>query len=323
MMNLHRNPQKENWTGRSTEAHAYWHQLVQLKEDLLLSHAEQRTVGLLGYAVEEGVRRNLGRVGTAAAPNAIRKILGTLAYHLPTNLGMYDYGDILVHDDQLEKTHDFVTDIVYRLLKTNHLPVLLGGGHDLAYAHGRAVFKYVSDNKKKLGIINMDAHFDLKPLVNGSAHSGSPFMQLAQEFPNDFHYLVLGIQRAANPRSLFQTASELSCNYLEMESFHPGNWEMIQKSLQSFLNKVDHIYLSIDLDGFSSAYAPGVSAPSPLGFSPELAFKVFDFLTGSKKIISMDVVEMNPSYDQDNATARLAARCVEYLVRSIAQRSIY
>jgi len=69
------------------------------------------------------------------------------------------------------------------------------------------------------------------------------------------------------------------------------------------------------MDGFSSAYSPGVSAPSPMGFTPEIAFKVFELITKSKKMISLDVTEMNPTYDQDNATARLAARCVEYVAR--------
>jgi formiminoglutamase len=52
-----------------------------------------------------------------------------------------------------------------------------------------------------------------------------------------------------------------------------------------------------------------------MGFDPEVAFKVFDLIAKSKKLISLDVVELNPTYDQDQATARLAARCVEYVLR--------
>jgi formiminoglutamase len=46
-----------------------------------------------------------------------------------------------------------------------------------------------------------------------------------------------------------------------------------------------------------------------------VAFKVFDLIAKSKKLIGLDVVELNPTYDQDQATARLAARCVEYVLR--------
>ena len=76
---------------------------------------------------------------------------------------------------------------------------------------------------------------------------------------------------------------------------------------------MDHLYLTIDLDGFSSAYAPGVSAPSPLGFSPNIVEKVVELIVGSGKLISTDIVELNPVFDLDASTARLAGRLVEML----------
>ncbi|MFI8606321.1 arginase family protein [Cellulophaga baltica] len=68
------------------------------------------------------------------------------------------------------------------------------------------------------------------------------------------------------------------------------------------------------MDGFSSAYSPGVSAPSPLGFTPHFVFKMLDFLMDTNKVISCDIVEVNPSLDRDNITSNLAARLVDYVV---------
>jgi len=215
----------------------------------------------------------------------------------------------------LEASHQVITELTYQLLQSAHFPVWLGGGHDLAFAHGSAVLKYSQEQGKKLGIINLDAHFDLRPLVDGKRHSGSPFYQLASNHPSQFHYLALGIQRAANPKSLFQAADQVQAKYLVMEDFRLKHWEYIEEQICWFLDQVDSLYLSVDMDGFSSAFAPGVSAPSPMGFDPEVAFKVFDLVAKSKKLISLDVVELNPVYDQDLATARLAARCVEYILR--------
>ncbi|MFT5773842.1 MAG: formiminoglutamase, partial [Algoriphagus sp.] len=138
-----------------------------------------------------------------------------------------------------------------------------------------------------------------------------------QEHPTQFHYLCLGIQRAANPRSLFETANQTNTKWMAMEDFRMNNWEVIQEKILWFLDSVNKVYLSIDMDGFSSAFAPGVSAPSPMGFSPDIAFKVFELIASSKKLISLDVIELNPTYDQDQATARLAARCTEYILRKI------
>lgn len=316
-MNLHQNPSPYHWSGRKSEELDYWHQAVKTVSNLNLVQNAEKKVGILGYAGEEGVIRNQGRLGTLEGPAAIRKMLGSVAYHLPENLPLLDYGDIFTINQDLEASHDAISKITYDLLKTNHFPVLLGGGHDLAYAHGRGVQQFISEKEEKLGIINLDAHFDLRALVDGKAHSGSPFLQLAQEFPNNFHYLALGIQRAANPKSLFQTAERLKARYLVMEAFRLNNWEYIEEQIIWFLDSVNKVYLSIDLDGFSSAFAPGVSAPSPMGFDPQIAFKVLELIASSKKLISLDVVELNPKYDQDNATARLAGRTIEYLVRKV------
>lgn len=316
-MNLHQNPSPYHWSGRKSDPLDYWHQAVKTVSNLNLVQSAEKKVGILGYAGEEGVIRNQGRLGTLEGPAVIRKMLGSVAYHLPENLPLLDYGDIFTLNQDLEASHDAISTITFDLLKSNHFPVLLGGGHDLAFAHGRAVKQFISEKGEKLGMINLDAHFDLRALVAGKGHSGSPFLQLAQEFPNNFHYLALGIQRAANPKSLFQTAEKLQAKYLVMEDFRLNNWEYIEEQIIWFLDSVNKIYLSIDLDGFSSAFAPGVSAPSPMGFDPQIAFKVFELIASSKKMISLDIVELNPKFDQDNATARLAARAIEYILRKV------
>ena len=314
-MKLHHNPSQENWTGRNAMQPEYWHQVVRVSPNLAFDSSSDQKVGILGYTGEEGVKRNQGRLGTIEGPASIRKCLGALAHHIPAGLPLFDYGDVFTEGDDLESTHQAITELTYQLLQSAHFPVWLGGGHDLAFAHGSAVLKYSQEQGKKLGIINLDAHFDLRPLVEDKGHSGSPFYQLASNHPNEFHYLALGIQRAANPKSLFETANQVQAKYLVMEDFRLQHWEFIEEQIHWFLDRVDAIYLTVDMDGFSSAFAPGVSAPSPMGFDPEVAFKVFDLVAKSKKLISLDVVELNPTYDQDLATARLAARCVEYILR--------
>lgn len=318
-MNLiHHNPNASNWFGRKSSTIEYWHQATISVNDLKLDPTpESPKIGILGYAGEEGVKRNQGRLGTSEAPTVIRNMMGSLSYHLPEKCRVFDYGDVITQNGDMESSHDLISKTVQELLESHHFPVLFGGGHDLAYAHTRGIYNYLQASGQKLGIINMDAHFDLRSLVNGQGHSGSPFYQLAEENGRDFNYLCLGIQEASNPKSLFKTAEELHVNWMTMEDFRMGNWEVIQEKILRFLDSVNKIYLSIDLDGFSSAFAPGVSAPSPIGFSPDLAFKVFELIASSKKLISLDIVELNPKFDQDNCTARLAARCAEYIARKV------
>jgi formiminoglutamase len=314
----HQNPSPSLWTGRSAENIEYWHQAVISINDLNFNEDNDlRKIGVLGYAGDEGVRRNGGRIGAALGPDAIRKVMGSTAFHLKYGTQIFDYGTIQTEKNDMESSHALISKSVTTLLQTKHFPVLFGGGHDLAYAHASGVFEYLKEKDEKLGIINLDAHFDLRPLQNRQGHSGSPFLQLSQENPHQFHYLCLGIQRAANPRSLFETANHTNTKWMTMEDFRMNNWEVIQEKILWFLDSVNKVYLSIDMDGFSSAFAPGVSAPSPMGFSPDIAFKVFELIASSKKLISLDVVELNPTYDQDQATARLAARCTEYILRKV------
>ncbi|MEN2282758.1 formimidoylglutamase [Algoriphagus sp. SE2] len=318
MSNLHQNPSTTDWFGRKSSKIEYWHQATIFVNDLKLDINESPfKVGILGYAGEEGVRRNWGRLGTASATKSIRNMMGSLAFHLPESTKVFDYGDVITAGGDMETSHDLLSKFVQEMLETHHFPVLLGGGHDLALAHGRGIFNYIKPKGEKLGIINCDAHFDLRPLKDGKGHSGSPFYQLAVENEKDFNYLCLGIQQASNPKSLFDAAEQLNSSWITMEDFRSNNWEIIKERIQRFLNSVNKVYLSIDLDSFSSAFAPGVSAPSPLGFSPDIAFKVFELIASSKKLISLDIVEMNPKFDQDNASARLAARIIEFILRKI------
>lgn len=305
----------ELWQGRNCQEIEYWHQAINFE-----TSAGKKQVALLGYCGDEGVKRNLGRIGAAKAPDEIRKMMATMAYHLPESLKVLDLGNVETVGEDMESCHQLISEKVRGLLQGNIFPVLLGGGHDLAYAHGKGILTHLKEKNERLGIINLDAHFDLRGLNDGKGHSGSPFYQLSQEFPDNFQYLCLGIQKAANPTSLYRHAFATKTQWMDMEEFRLENWDYIASLLNTFCGKVNKIYLSIDLDGFSSAYAPGVSAPSATGFTPEIAFKVMEWLALTGKLISMDVVELNPRYDQDHKTARLAARCVEFMLRKMYVR---
>jgi formiminoglutamase len=323
-INFLQKPQPDLWQGRNSEMKEYWHENVILSDNqnLIIENSFFK-IGLLGYAVDEGISRNQGRIGAQNGPNEIKKMLGAMAYHLPHHVQVIDYGNVICLDNQLEVAHKITQAKVFDLLKTNHFPIILGGGHDLAFAHLSGIAQYLDQEptSKRIGIINLDAHFDLRPLNEGKAHSGSPFSQWA-DYCHDknviFDYLCLGIQTAANPRSLFSKAVELGAYWLEMSDFQTKNWTKIEETLENFYRNIDCIYLTIDLDGFSSAYAPGVSASSPLGFSPEIIFETIEHIVASKKLISADIVELNPLFDQDNVTAKLAARLIEKLTRCIS-----
>lgn len=309
------------WKGRKDENLGrpnYWYEMVKASSLEELKPSANKQLAILGYAVDEGVKRNQGRVGAIDGPDAIRKMLAILPNHFQSPTDILDFGNVVCADEDLDATHGHLSMAVSQLLNQGAFPILLGGGHDIAYAHYAGIRQFLDGQEKNqtIGIINLDAHFDLRNNKNGNT-SGTPFFQIAHDCKaknQAFEYCCLGIQRSANTQTLFSTADELGVTYLENTEYTTEHWAEVKNCLNSFLQKVDQVYLTIDLDGFSSAYAPGVSAPSPMGFAPDIVLKTLDVLIESQKLISVDLAELSPKYDQDNATARLAARLVHYLV---------
>jgi formiminoglutamase len=71
------------------------------------------------------------------------------------------------------------------------------------------------------------------------------------------------------------------------------------------------------MDVFSSAYAPGVSAPSPMGLDPFFVCKTLQYLFHTQKVISCDIAELNPRFDSNQQTANLAARLVDFIISAV------
>ncbi len=319
-MNRYLETNTKLWTGRQSGQQHYLHEKVQcinLERDSI-PKASANSFTLLGYACDEGVKRNKGRIGAFDGPDAIRTALAKLPNHLDHESALIDAGTLECIDGKLENIQAHLAEKVTQLLEQNTFPILLGGGHDIAYGNYNGIRNYLG-NDKTLGIINFDAHFDLRSNTYGN-NSGTPFYQIAKDCSENgvvFKYLCLGIRQDANDSLLFQTAADLEVSYVEHTKFTSNYAEQIVRVVLDFIREVDHIYVTIDLDGFSSAYAPGVSAPSPMGFSPDTVLDTLQMIIDSKKLISFDIAEMNPQYDVDHQTAKLAASLIHFMIHQI------
>lgn len=314
MTNYHP-PKQKNWSGRISTNALYLHEKVQCSPIDQLQPVHNQ-FAILGYCCDEGVRLNQGRIGAKNGPEAIRKALGKMPNHLSIGQKLIDVGDICQETGKLENVQDLLSEQVAEILTKKAFPIIIGGGHDIAYGHYNGIKNHLLSKNKRpsIGIINFDAHFDLRSDEFGP-NSGTPFFQIANE-NEPFHYLCLGIRKDANDSVLFKTASELDVTYVMQNTFRIQFVKEINTWIRAFMDKVDYIYVTIDLDGFSSAYAPGVSAASPLGFSPDVVLESLETITASGKLISLDIAEMNPKYDVDGQTAKLAASLIHHILHS-------
>ncbi|MFA0160769.1 formimidoylglutamase [Vibrio splendidus] len=322
------------WTGRNdledgalgTRVH---HITKQVQHSDLSNELNDRAIALVGFASDAGVARNKGRVGAKQAPNLIRQALANMAWHSDSHIA--DLGDIECNDGQLEVSQKQCASVIANALSTNKV-ITLGGGHEVAWASFQGLAEHLHqtehrhktkhlhkdqpERKPKIGIVNFDAHFDLREFESNIADvkpsSGTPFNQISDychkhQWP--FHYACLGVSAASNTKALFNKADQLGVWYEHDRNMTQVNQVAQLVKLQKFIAECDYLYLTIDLDVFPAATAPGVSAPAARGVSYEaLAPFLEQIFQHSEKLIIADIAEYNPDYDVDGQTARLAAR---------------
>ena len=171
-------PIKKNfsWNGRvdeelNQEAAQRWHQKVKPCTDY-----SEAGIALIGFASDEGVRRNKGRVGAVHSPDAIRAGLANLPWDAEAHV--WDAGNVSCENGDLEQAQVAYGQRVTGLLAAGHKPVGLGGGHEIAWGSYQGIMDFLESlpDKKTVGIINLDAHFDLRLPEAQGASSGHAFL---------------------------------------------------------------------------------------------------------------------------------------------------
>jgi len=317
-MTQHRDMDREPWSGRvdaeDGERGRRWHQVVRPVG------TDGSGIALLGLASDAGVSRNRGRPGAAEGPTALRRMLANLAWHGDDAEGLYDAGDVLCEGDALEDAQLAYAACIAGLLAGGHFPVGLGGGHEIAWAAYQGLERALAGDSRlaQLGIVNFDAHLDLrKPPLPGRGTSGTPFLQIAEAraaMGLPFRYLCVGASAPANTPALFDRAARLGAQVvLDVDAGGPA----AEATLVRFVAESSAVYLTFCLDVLPPAVAPGVSAPSGLGVALHRAVALLRSALAAcghgrpgSRLLLADVAELNPRFDPDGRTARTAARLV-------------
>lgn len=279
--------------------------------DALRMHHLQRDTApraITGFACEAGVARNKGRVGAKDAPIAIRNAFAGLA--APEERPIFtDLGDIVVEDNALERGQERLGQHLAQALKNHERIIVLGGGHETAY--GSYLGLKTAFPEHKIGIINFDAHLDLRNIGEAGASSGTPFNQIRELNPERFDYLCIGAAKEANTQALFNRASEWGVDII-FDTELRSNIDSARPKIEALIKRSDVLYLTIDIDLLPHYQAPGVSAPAARGVSLSIVEKLLDIIKKSCQAENtilplIDIVEVSPPHDRDNMTAKTAA----------------
>jgi formiminoglutamase len=276
-------------------------------------------VVLLGFASDEGVRRNGGRPGAAQGPTALRAALANLP--VLGEPALFDGGDVSCEDGELDVAQAALAARVAQALQQGNLPLVLGGGHEVAWGSFQGLVQARPDLQRVL-VVNLDAHFDLREARQGN--SGTPFLQIQQWCAargRPFNYRVFGISRFANTQALFDRAQALGVHHWLDEALQsPEGLRAAQAELARDLAACDAVYLTLCLDVLPAPLAPGVSAPAPLGVPLAHVEALIDQVMASGRVALADIAELNPALDRDGLTARVAARLAARIARAAARR---
>lgn len=307
---------RTGWQGRvdagDGEAGLRWHQLVEPWRA-----GAARGVALLGLASDEGVRRNQGRVGAAQGPQALRRRLADLPVH--SRFALFDAGDVPCEGGSLEAAQDAYAARAAALLDEGQLVLGLGGGHEIAWASYLALARSraLKGAKAKVGILNFDAHFDLRK--DRHSTSGTPFLQALDHAAASglaVEYRCLGVSESSNTRALFDRARERGVLFRRDDELTLLALDARLAELAGWLRTIDHLYLTFCLDVLPAAAAPGVSAPAARGVALEVLEPLIALAAGSGRLRLADIAELSPPYDIDQRTARVAARIAWRIVRA-------
>ncbi|MEP6925285.1 MAG: formimidoylglutamase [Pyrinomonadaceae bacterium] len=252
---------------------------------------------ILGCPQDDGVIRNYGRSGAAAAPDEIRR-----AFYKLTNFGVntqiFDLGNTIIQPT-LEETHDVQTAIVQQLLRDNKKIISLGGGNDISYPDCKALC-LETDN---VLAFNVDAHFDVR--ADELRSSGTPYRQLlAEKLIEPQNFYEIGYQPEANSPIYFEYLQRLGVHTISLEEFR----QIGDFSLEIFkLHNDRPLFWGFDVDVVRSSDAPGVSAPSPIGLMADEFCDLAALAGFQPNTRIVEFTEVNPNYDRDGQTAKLVA----------------
>lgn len=243
------------------------------------------------------------RRGAARGPAAVRLAYDGDCYGSTSESGIdlagkiFDAGDLPSLADWSATARSF-RDFAAAQWRAGKIPFFAGGDHAVTVPVAEALAVLA----RPVHIIQLDAHPDLYPVYEGSSTSHACVAARLLEMPH-----VASVTQYA-----IRTENAVQADFARR---HSGRLRQFHaRSLGISLDYPSHIphgapvYITLDLDAFDPAFAPGVSHPVPGGLSPRQVLNFLQFAPWS--LVGMDVVELNPDADIAHRTALLAARCL-------------
>ncbi|MEM4408940.1 MAG: formimidoylglutamase [Candidatus Caldarchaeum sp.] len=270
---------------------------------------------LIGFPDDRGIVLNQGRPGAGEGPNAVRRAFYRLVPPWQS-IRIADLGN-LVMTESLTTDHSAGSYLIAQALASSRRVAVIGGGHDWGFApidaqaHSSNLLAKQTQKKAReprVGFINFDAHLDVR--VSNIPHSGTPFWRALETHIRGEDALWFGVQASSLARTHREYVVAKGGRIYLADADLTETRKSFLRDAMSLLERCDGVDVSLDMDVFKMAEAPGVSAPQPLGLEAREVVGLLREILRSHKVRTFGVYETSPPHDPTGITSRLAARCL-------------
>ena len=255
-----------------------------------------------------------------AAPALLRKTLKRIGrYDVEVGRAVftpvYDRGDVALDGLTIEQATDPIRDAVAASLG-DHVLTLLAGGNN---AVTRPAALALGIPLASVGLITLDAHFDMRELDEGLSN-GNPVRALMEDGLPGKNIAQIGLASFANTAKMHRDALDAGNLVISIEEVRRDGIRKAVEMAMEHMRNADAIVLDCDIDVIDRAQMPGAPGARPGGMHVSDFYWAVRRIASDHRVRAIDLTEWDPSLDPSDLSALTAARWVAECVAGFESR---
>ncbi|WP_409344707.1 agmatinase family protein [Paenibacillus sp. MBLB4367] len=267
--------------------------------------------------------------GAHMHPNVFRQLFSSFTtYNFEDDVDLQplrvrDMGDIVMHTTDIPECHSRIeqafAEVAERLPSV--VPCMVGGDHSITYP---ALAGMKRARGERIGLIQFDAHLDVRDTASGGRSNGTPVRSLLETGVVRGEDVVnIGLRSFANSKAYRTYAEQEGVTlYTARDVRERGIRTILNEAVEKLSPNVDSVYVTFDIDVLDQSDVPGVPAIGPGGLSPLDLFYCAEALGEWERVIAMDMVCVDPNRDTRDRTTRISMHVFLYFLTGLYKRLV-
>ncbi|HEU0097241.1 MAG TPA: arginase family protein, partial [Allosphingosinicella sp.] len=254
------------------------------------------------------------------APDTLRRALKRFStYDVERSselfFAVHDLGDVPVQGVTPAEGFEPIRNAAAAAVSKHRLTILIGGNNAVTRPAAHALGVPLP----KVGLITLDAHFDLRD-TSGGPMNGNPIRCLLEDGMPGANICQIGLAPFANTARMHSDARAAGIGvYTMADCLERGVLAVLNHALARFVH-LDSLMVDFDIDVIDRASCPGAPGARPGGMPPSMFFAAARRLAADPRVKLVDLTEFDPSLDVSDITALTAGRWVCELLAGFAGR---